>query len=68
MDKDGPAAPDLTKPLDTEIPAETAVSLRLNHEWQLWERISEADLDDRTKWSDPINTDPMAYFLQALNR
>lgn len=69
----------LTKRLNTEIPAETwgtnasaAVTeetfLRLNPEWQnLCERISGVDLDDRTKWSEPINADPMAYFMRALN-
>jgi hypothetical protein len=82
-DEYGHVAPEqlgyLTKRLNTEIPAETwgtnasaAVSeetfLRLNPEWQsLCERISEKDLDDRTKWSEPINADPMAYFMRALN-
>ncbi|HEV7785130.1 MAG TPA: hypothetical protein VGQ28_07325 [Thermoanaerobaculia bacterium] len=75
MDKNGP---DLTKRLDPEIPAETgwtnaraAVTeeafLHLSPDWELWERIRGEDLDDRTKWSEPINADPMAYFLRALN-
>jgi uncharacterized phage-associated protein len=69
----------LTKRLNTEIPAEAwgtnanaAVNeeafLRLSPEWQtLCERISEEDLDDRTKWSEPINSDPMAYLMRALD-
>ena len=68
----------LTKRLNTEMPpeawgtnADAAVNedafLRLNPEWQeLCQRISEADLDDRTKWSEPINSDPIAHFMRAL--
>ncbi|HYX25640.1 MAG TPA: Panacea domain-containing protein [Thermoanaerobaculia bacterium] len=82
-DEYGHVAPEqlgyLTKRLNTEIPPETwgtnasaAVNeeafLRLSPEWQnLGERISEQDLTDRTKWSEPINSDPMAYFMRALN-
>jgi hypothetical protein len=79
MDEDGPDAPNKTKRLDTEIHAETGWAnsseaiteesfLHLSPDWDLWERISKEDLDDRTKWSEPINADPMAYFIQALNR
>lgn len=69
----------LTKRLNTEIPVEAwgtnalatvtdETFLRLNPEWQsLCVRISDVDLDDRTKWSEPINADPMAYFRRALN-
>jgi uncharacterized phage-associated protein len=69
----------LTKRLNTEIPPEgwgtnaaAAVNedafLRLGPEWQeLCQRISEVDLGDRTKWSEPINADPMAHFMRALN-
>ena len=43
-------------------------SLRLSPEWQdLRQRISEADLDDRSLWSEPINDDPLAAFTRALN-
>lgn len=69
----------LTKRLNTEMPAEawgTNASalvnedafLRLSPEWQeLCQRIGEADLDDRTKWGEPIGADPAAYFARALN-
>jgi hypothetical protein len=51
----------LTKRLTTEIPPEDPA-------WQsLCERISEADLDDRSRWSEPINDDPLAAFTRALN-
>lgn len=69
----------LTKRLNTEKPPEawgtnqTAALnedtfLRLGPEWQsLCEKISEANLDDRSRWSEPINDDPMAAFRRALN-
>ncbi|HKI05770.1 MAG TPA: Panacea domain-containing protein [Thermoanaerobaculia bacterium] len=69
----------LTKRLNTEMPPEAwgtnqiaamnedAFS-RLNPEWQdLCQRISEADLDDRSRWSEPVNHDPLAVFTRALN-
>ncbi len=68
----------LTKRLNTELPPETwgtnadaAVNqdafLRLSPEWQdLCQRIRETDLDDRSQWSEPINADPIAHFLRAL--
>jgi len=69
----------LTKRLNTEMPPEAwgtnasaAVSedafLRLSPQWQeLCERIGEANLDDRTKWSEAINADPLAHLMRALN-
>ena len=42
--------------------------LRLSPAWQsLCERISEQDLDDRSRWSEPINDDPLTAFTRALN-
>ncbi len=64
MDKDGNVAPEQPGYL-AEEPDETG---RFNPWQNLLECIGEEDLDDRTKWSEPINADPMAYFLQALNR
>jgi hypothetical protein len=41
---------------------------RLGPEWQSFcQKISEANLDDRSRWSEPINGDPVAAFRQALN-
>jgi uncharacterized phage-associated protein len=41
---------------------------RLGAGWQsLCSRISVEDLDDRSQWSAPINDDPMAHFLRAVN-
>jgi len=69
----------LTKRLNTEMPPEAwgtnqlaAVNedafLRLSPAWQsLCERISEQDLDDRSRWSEPVNDDPLAAFTRALN-
>ncbi|HVR95690.1 MAG TPA: Panacea domain-containing protein [Thermoanaerobaculia bacterium] len=69
----------LTKRLNTEVPAEAWGSnraaamnedafLRLSPAWQsLCERISEQDLDDRSRWSEPIQEDPLAAFTKALN-
>jgi hypothetical protein len=69
----------LTKRLNTEIPTDQWGSnhsalvdeeafLRLSPAWQtLGKRIASADLDDRSRWSEPINDDPMAHFLKALN-
>jgi hypothetical protein len=42
--------------------------LQLSSDWEdLRQRISEADLDDRSLWSEPINGDPLAAFTRALN-
>jgi uncharacterized phage-associated protein len=69
----------LTKRLNTEMPPhawgtnQSAVVnedafLRLSPEWQsLCQRISEANLDDRSRWSEPVNDDPLAAFRRALN-
>jgi uncharacterized phage-associated protein len=79
----GPIAPEqlghLTKQLNTEMPAEAwgtnagatineDAFLRLSPAWQdLCQRILEENLDDRTKWSEPINADPFSHFMQAVN-
>ncbi len=69
----------LTKRLNTEIPQdgwganhEAAVDeeafIRLSPAWQsLCRRLSSENLDDRSRWSEPVNEDPMAYFLRALD-
>jgi len=69
----------LTKRLNTEIPPEEWGSnrpaalddetfLRLSPEWQsLSQRISDADLTDRSQWSAPINDNPREYFRRMLN-
>jgi uncharacterized phage-associated protein len=69
----------LTKRLNTEIDPDqwgsnhkAAVNeeafLRLNPAWQsLCERIGAENLDDRSRWSEPINADPMSHFRQLLN-
>jgi uncharacterized phage-associated protein len=69
----------LTKRLNTEKPPEAwgtnqsaalneDTFLRLGPAWQsLCERISEANLEDRSRWSEPINDDPLAAFRRALN-
>ena len=69
----------LTKRLNTEMPPQSwgtnkiatvgrDAFLRLGPEWQsLCQRISEANLDDRSRWSEPINDDPLAAFRRALN-
>jgi uncharacterized phage-associated protein len=69
----------LTKRLNTEMPPEAwgtnqvaAVNedafLRLGPEWQrLCQVISEADLDDRSRWSEPIDADPLAALTRALD-
>ncbi len=42
--------------------------LRLDPEWQrLCQVISEADLDDRSCWSEPIEGDPWAALTRSLN-
>lgn len=82
-DEYGSIAPEqlghLTKLLNTEMPPEAwgtnagaAVNqdafLRLSPSWQeLCQRISEEDLDDRRKWSEPIDANPLAHFMRALN-
>jgi len=67
MDKNGPVWPAAeVDGADTREASEETFGF---DPWQnLWERISEADLDDRMKWSKPINDDPMEYFLELLNR
>ena len=69
----------ITKRMNTEIPPEEwgdnapalldeEAYLRLNPQWQgLCETIRRVDLDDRTKWSEPIENDPLAYFRRAMN-
>lgn len=69
----------LTKRLNTEIPQEewgsnqrAAVDqeafIRLSPAWQnMCRRISVENLDDRSRWSEPINDDPIAHFLRALD-
>jgi uncharacterized phage-associated protein len=69
----------LTKRLNTEMPPQAwgtnkiatvgpDAFLHLGPEWQsLCQRISEANLDDRSRWSEPINDDPLAAFRRALN-
>lgn len=69
----------ITKRMNTEIPPEEwgdnapallddEAYLRLNPQWQgLCEAIRRVDLDDRTKWSEPIENDPLAYFRRAMN-
>ncbi len=69
----------LTKQMNTEIPLDSWGSnreasvdedafLRLSPEWhRLCAKISAEDLDDRSRWSEPINDDPMGHFLRALN-
>ena len=69
----------LTKQMNTEIPADGWGSnhsasvgedafLRLSPNWQrLCARIATENLDDRSRWGAPINDDPMAHFLRALN-
>jgi uncharacterized phage-associated protein len=82
-DEYGHVAPEqlgyLTKRLNTERPPEawgtnqTALVnedafLRLSPAWQsLCERISEENLDDRSRWSEPVNDDPVAAFRRVLN-
>jgi hypothetical protein len=69
----------LTKRLNTEVPPEawgTNARAALNEESflrlsadrrLLCERISEADLDDRSQWGESVNADPKAAFLRALD-
>ena len=69
----------LTKRLNTEMPPQAwgtnkiatvgpDAFLRLGSEWQsLCQKISEANLDDRSRWSEPINDDPVAALRRALN-
>ena len=69
----------LTKQMNTEIPPDAWGSnrsasigedafLRLSLDWQrLYARIAVENLDDRSRWGAPINDDPMAHFLRALN-
>ena len=82
-DEYGSIAPEqlghLTKRLNTEKPpeawgtnADAAVDedafLRLSPEWQdLCQRIGEENLEDRAKWGEPINADPLDHFRRALN-
>jgi uncharacterized phage-associated protein len=69
----------VTKRMNTEIapeewgdnapvlPDEEAY-LRLDPQWQgLCESIRRANLDDRSKWSEPIERDPLAYFRRVMN-
>lgn len=69
----------LTKRLNTEIPPdewgsnrvaalEDETFLRLSPDWRsLWERISQTDLTDRSRWSASINDNPREYFRRMLN-
>ncbi len=69
----------LTKQMNTEIPLDSWGSnreasvdedafLRLSPDWhRLCAKIGAEDLDDRSRWSEPINDDPMEHFLRALN-
>lgn len=69
----------LTKQMNTEIAPEEWGSnhaasvgedafLRLSPDWQrLCARINTEDLNDRTRWGEPINDDPMGHLLRALN-
>jgi uncharacterized phage-associated protein len=69
----------LTKRLNTEIPPaewgsnrpaalDDETFLRLSPDWQsLCERISNTDLTDRTRWSEPINGNPREHFRRLLN-
>ncbi len=82
-DEYGHVAPEqlgyLTKRLNTEMPPQAwgtnqsaAINqdtfLRLSPEWQsLCQRIGEANLEDRSRWSESIHDDPMAAFRRALN-
>jgi uncharacterized phage-associated protein len=82
-DEYGPIPPEqlghITKRLNTEIApgkwgsntraaVDEEAFLRLSPEWQsLCERIGNEDLLNRALWSEPINSDPMAHFLRALN-
>jgi uncharacterized phage-associated protein len=69
----------LTKRLNTEIRPDgwgtnrrAAIDedayLRLSPGWQdLCERIATEDLDDRSRWSEPIQKNPKAHFRRLLN-
>ena len=69
----------LTKQMNTEIapeewgsnhaaPVDEDAFLRLCPDWQrLCARINTEDLNDRTRWGEPINDDPMGHLLRALN-
>lgn len=69
----------LTKRLNTEISpdgwganheasVEEEAFIRLSPAWQnMCRRLSTENLDDRSRWSAPVNDDPMAHFLRALD-
>ena len=69
----------LTKRLNTEVgpdgwgtnrraAMDEDAYLRLSPDWQeLCERIAGENLDDRSRWSEPIQENPKAHFRRALN-
>lgn len=67
---------EVTKALNTEVPPEEWGSnhiarvdeeayVRLGKGWQEFaRRLPQLDLDDKSLWSEPIQDDPMAYFMR----
>ncbi len=69
----------LTKRLNTELPTERWGSnsralvdeeayLRLDQGWQdLAEALTHTNLDDRSRWSEPVEDDPLVHLRRALD-